>query len=70
MWIAAPVEARWALADHESYWVAYPTPSSRLVRISGVKGVKPQGSFSSHVAFFSAAGRLVREATIQGFVAG
>jgi hypothetical protein len=70
MWIAAPRAARWALVDHESYWVAYRPPSSRLVRISGTKGVKPQGSFSARVAFFAAAGRLIREKTIQGFVAG
>jgi hypothetical protein len=70
MWIAAPAKARWALVDHESYWTAYRSPRSRLLRISGTKGVNPQGSFRPRVAFLAATGDVLRVETIQGFVAG
>jgi hypothetical protein len=58
------------LVDHESYWTAYRTPRSRLLRISGTKGVNPQGSFRPRVAFLAATGDVLREETIHRFVAG
>jgi hypothetical protein len=70
MWIAPPAAAAWALVDHASYWVAYRTPRSRLLRISGTKGVNPQGSFRARIAFLRLDGRLLREETVRGSVAG
>jgi hypothetical protein len=70
MWVAPPAGAAWVLVDHTSFWVAYRAPPSRLLRISGTKGVNPQGSFRARVAFLRLGGRLLREQTIRGSVAG
>ena len=70
MWIATPRRAAWALVDHGSFWVAYRAPRSRLVRISGITGINPQGSFRVRAAFLAVGGRRLAEATIRGFVAG
>jgi hypothetical protein len=70
MWVAPPASAAWVLVDHASFWVAYKAPPSRLLRVSGTKGVKPQGSFRARVAFLRLGGRLLREQTIRGSVAG
>jgi len=70
MWIASPARAGWALVDHGSFWVAYRTPKSRLLRISGTKGVNPQGSFRIAIAFLEPGGRVFAEEIVRGFVAG
>jgi hypothetical protein len=70
MWIAPPAAAGWALVDHGTFWIAYRVPRSRRLRISGTKGVNPQGSFRAHVAFLTPGGRLLQEKVIRGFVAG
>jgi hypothetical protein len=70
MWVAVPPRAAHVLVDHGSFWVAYPAPSSRLLRISGTKGVSVQGSFRARLAFVDADGRLLQEKTVRGFVAG
>jgi hypothetical protein len=70
MWVARSAEAAWVLVDHGSFWVAYRAPQSRLLRISGTKGVNPQGSFRARIAFLRLGGRLLREETVRGFVAG
>ena len=70
MWVAPPAGAAWVLVDHASFWVAYRAPQSRLLRISGTKGVNPRGSFRAHIALLRPGGRLLREMTVRGFVAG
>jgi hypothetical protein len=70
MWVAPPPGAAWVLVDHASFWVAYRAPQSRLLRISGTKGVNPQGSFRARIAFLRLGGRLLREERVRGFVAG
>jgi hypothetical protein len=67
MWIAPPVQSRWVLVEHASYWTAYPSPATRLLRVSGTKD---GSAFRVHVAFLTGDARLIAEKTIKGFVAG
>ena len=65
MWIAVPDETAWALVDHGSFWLAYPTAGRRLIRVS-----KTAISGLFHLAFLDRHGRLFREKSIRGVVAG
>jgi hypothetical protein len=67
MWIASPARSRWALVEHASYWTAYRTPQTRILRVSGTKR---SAVFRVHAAFLDGTARVLAEKTITGRVAG
>jgi len=69
MWVAAPVQAAWALVDHHSYWVSYRTKRTRLLRISGSRGIE-RSRFRVKLAYLDERGRTLRERQATGYVAG
>jgi hypothetical protein len=69
MWVAAPVQAAWALVDHHSYWVSYRTNRTRLLRISGLRGIE-RSRFRVKLAYLDERGRTLRERQATGYVAG
>ena len=67
MWIAVPRATPWVLVDHYRYWVAYRTAGRRLLRISGLRRAR---DFRVKVVLADETGKVLRERTVRGYVAG